>query len=98
VKTTTTTAKQFVLDLPELGTDDVLVRASAAGFKLTRGYVHSIRSLARKAEKRPASTDRAALSLEDQFVDLVMELGILRSQVLLDSARGVARSLVASPS
>jgi hypothetical protein len=77
----------------------IVEKGKAQGMSLTKGYVHTIRSKARVAPpkdppSRPASSSTAASShrsapvpLEARYVDLVLELGLVRAEALLGDLR-----------
>jgi hypothetical protein len=78
---------------------DVIEKAKAAGFSLSKGYVYVIRSKAngggRKAargsdatrSRRPVTRSGGNSQIEAQLIDLVLDLGLAKSEALLKSIR-----------
>jgi len=99
---TTSSKTSFVLSMPPtFSAMDVVEKGKAQGILLTKGYVHTIRSKARVAtpkgslattdnrSRAPArqSNQSAQGSLQDRFVDLVLELGLVRAEAVFSNLR-----------
>lgn len=90
----------FVLDLGnDMSAADVIARAKKAGFKITDRYVYSVRSKAKmqKANGQPrrglgrppksASNSHSRTTAEQQFTDLILDIGLARATKLLENVR-----------
>jgi hypothetical protein len=92
----TTNKAAFVRSLPsDMSAAQVIAKARANGIKLSPAYVYVIRS---KSSTKPSGKvtpkTRGGDSSERQFVDLALQLGLLRAQQLLDGARASVQRVV----
>ena len=100
---------KFVRQFPEsVSRGEVVAKAKAAGIELTEAYVSSIRSAARsrkanavkrgpgrpKATAPKAPRKTGASDTDQQFLSLVLELGVRRSEDLLARVKTRAAALV----
>lgn len=82
-KPTRPTATEFVLSLPDLDTAEVIAKGKAAGYKLSRAHVYTIRSNhKRKPKAAPAAAPSAESRLRDALREAILALGV-------DRARGI---------
>lgn len=107
-KTKSTNKSAFVRGLPgDMSAKDVVSKAKAAGLTLTENYVYTIRSAAKnKAKKgtgrgpgRPKGSKAGSISvgsngsLEKNFVESALELGLGNAEKLLAQLRSRLRSV-----
>lgn len=107
-KTKSTNKSAFVRNLSgDLSAKDVVAKAKAAGLTLTENYVYTIRSAAKNKSKkgtgrgpgRPKGSKSASVSmgsngsLEKNFVESALELGLGNAEKLLAKLRSRIRSV-----
>lgn len=88
-----TNRSEFVRSMPNAKPAEVVEAAHRSGIKLSRGLVYAVRAADRRAT--PARAPRAARradSVEQRFADVVLEIGLARSEALLSSVRAAARA------
>jgi hypothetical protein len=107
-KTKSTNKSAFVRGLSgDMSAKDVVAKAKAAGITLTENYVYTIRSAAKNKSKkgtgrgpgRPKGSKSASVSLssngslEKNFVESALELGLGNAEKLLARLRARIRSV-----
>ncbi|MFT3923531.1 MAG: hypothetical protein QM778_13440 [Myxococcales bacterium] len=87
--------REFVLSFgPETPASEILKKAKEAGLGLSKAYLYTIRSSSGATQKRGASAGRAAgarrgsvSSLESQFIDAAIDMGLAKAGELLERLR-----------
>jgi hypothetical protein len=82
--------REFVLRFgPETPASEILRKAKEAGLGLSKAYLYTIRSSSGASQKRGGgSSGRASTSsLENQFIDAAIDMGLAKASELLERLR-----------
>lgn len=90
MKTKKKNKSEFVRNMPPtVSADEVVKRAAAAGLKITKNYVHTVRYKAKQAPQTTAAAPTKSSADRDRLVLAIAQLGYAEAREVFENIRAL---------